>query len=88
MKWFVYCLSSLARNYIYVGLTNNLERRLRQHNEGKETTTRLYRPFEMIHVEKYETRMEARRREKYLKSGIGTQFLRSLRDPYSSSRAL
>ncbi|HSI68873.1 MAG TPA: GIY-YIG nuclease family protein [Gillisia sp.] len=31
----VYAISSLSRNYIYVGLTDNLDRRLNQHNTGK-----------------------------------------------------
>lgn len=76
--FFVYALRSTTRNYIYVGLTNNLKRRLLEHNEGKNKTTKPYRPFVLIHSETFETRIEAREREKYLKSGIGKDFLRSL----------
>ena len=76
--FFVYALKSIERTYIYVGLTDNLERRLSEHNSGKNKTTRPYRPFVLIHSEMFETRIEARQREKYLKSGIGKDFLRSL----------
>ncbi|TAM99842.1 MAG: hypothetical protein EPN39_05595 [Chitinophagaceae bacterium] len=44
--FFVYALKSLSRNYIYVGMTNSLERRLKEHNEGRNKSTKPYRPFE------------------------------------------
>ncbi len=69
----------MRRNYIYVGLTNDLRRRVEQHNEGRERTARPYRPFELIHFEEFDTRTEAREREKHLKSGAGKEFLRKLR---------
>jgi putative endonuclease len=74
--YFVYVLSSEGRQYWYVGLTNNLERRIRQHQNGKERTTRSYRPFRLVHSESYITRQAARNREKYLKSGVGREWLK------------
>ena len=76
MKWHTYALKSLARNYVYVGLTSNLERRIKQHNDGKERTARPYRPFRWILSEEFDTRAKARNREVYLKSGIGREFLK------------
>ncbi|HET6273340.1 MAG TPA: GIY-YIG nuclease family protein [Bacteroidota bacterium] len=76
--WYVYALRSLARNYIYVGLTSDLERRFKQHNDGKERTTRPYRPFRLILSEGFVTRAEARHREMYLKSGSGKEFLKKI----------
>jgi putative endonuclease len=73
----VYVLCSLAREYWYVGLTNNLERRVLQHQQGRERTTRSYRPFILIHTEQFASRPEARNREKWLKSGIGKEWLKS-----------
>ena len=70
---YTYVLNSIKRKYIYVGLTNNIERRFKQHQKGKEKTTAPYRPFQIILIEKYQTRLEARNREKYLKSGIGKE---------------
>jgi putative endonuclease len=76
--YFVYAIKSKSRNYLYVGLTNNVERRLDEHNQGKNKTTRSYRPFELILTEKYETRVQARKREKFLKNGSGKEFLKSI----------
>jgi putative endonuclease len=76
----VYAISSKTQNYIYVGLTANIDRRFRQHNDGKERTTRSYRPFELLHIELLPDRPAARKREKYLKSGIGKEFLRRKRN--------
>ena len=73
----VYVLTSTVKNYLYVGLTNNLERRISQHNQGREKTTRSYRPFQLIHRENFPDRPSARIREKYLKSGSGKEFLKS-----------
>ncbi|MDP2696023.1 MAG: GIY-YIG nuclease family protein [bacterium] len=74
----IYILQSLARNYIYVGMTNNIERRLGQHQQGKAKTTKAYRPFKLIFTEERNTRQEARNREKYLKSGIGKEWIKSV----------
>ena len=76
--FFVYAIKSLYKNYIYVGLTNNLERRIQEHNSGKSRTTKSYAPFRLIYSEKIGARIEARKREKYLKSGIGKEFLKKI----------
>ena len=76
MNYFVYAIKGLERNYIYVGLSNDVKRRLCEHNSGKNKTTRIYRPFVIIHVEKCLDRPSARVREKYLKSGVGKEFLK------------
>ena len=59
-------------------MTNNIERRFNEHQKGKERTTNPYKPFELIFTEQYPTRILARNREKYLKSGIGKEFLKSI----------
>jgi putative endonuclease len=74
----VYALKSLERNYIYVGLTENIEERFHRHNSGRECTTASYRPFRLLYTETIETRIEARCREKQLKSSVGKIFLKSL----------
>jgi putative endonuclease len=75
--WYVYAIRSLVRSYIYVGLTSNIEDRVARHNGGRERTTRAYRPFELLWIEEFETRVDARKQEKYLKSGSGKEFLKS-----------
>jgi putative endonuclease len=78
MNYYVYAIRSHSRNYIYVGLTDNLKRRLHQHNTGLNRTTKPYAPFNLIWSEAFPSRQEAREREKYLKSGVGKEFLKSL----------
>ncbi len=74
-----YAIKSINRNYIYVGLTNDLTRRLNQHQLGENRTTRAYRPFILILKESFLNRIEARNREKYLKSGIGKELLKKIK---------
>lgn len=79
--FYIYAISSLKQNYIYVGMTINIEARIERHNQGREKTTRPYRPFELIYSEALDVeRHEARKREKYWKSGIGKEKLRLIRD--------
>lgn len=78
--FYVYAISSLKRNYIYVGLTSNLEKRIARHNRGYEKTTRPYVPFALIYSEKLDSRLQARNREKYWKSGVGKERLREIKN--------
>ncbi len=62
-------------------MTKDIEARVLRHNNGGEKTTRAYRPFVLIFSETVDdTRTEARKREKYWKSGIGKEKLRQIRD--------
>ena len=79
---YVYAISSLERNYIYVGLTDNIERRLSEHNTGKNKTTKPYSPFVVIYFEECSSRIEAWIKEKYFKSGCGKEKLKIIRDNY------
>jgi len=76
--YFVYAIKSITKNYIYVGMSNNLERRLKEHNNAENRSTKLYKPFVLILSEELETREVARKREKFLKSGIGKEYLNTL----------
>ncbi|MCD6283682.1 GIY-YIG nuclease family protein [bacterium] len=77
--YFVYVLKSKKDKKFYTGITNDLQRRITQHNQGKFSTpsTRYRGPFTLVYFEKVNTRTEAREREKYLKSGVGREFLKS-----------
>lgn len=79
MVW-VYAISSVVRNYIYVGMTKDVDARLARHNKGREKITKPYAPFQLIYTEVCANRVKAREREKYWKSGIGKQKLRDIRD--------
>ena len=80
MEHFVYAIKSSRNNYIYVGLTKDIQERIQRHNTGRERTTRMYRPFKLTYVEKFPSRKEARAKEKYLKSGCGKEFLKNFKD--------
>ncbi len=74
--YYVYVLRSVEFGRFYVGLTDNVERRLKEHNSGKTSSTRFYAPRILLFVEKFDTRPEAREREKYLKAGSGKEFIK------------
>ena len=75
--FYTYVIKSINRNYIYVGLTSDVDRRFQEHNSGKNKTTKPYSPFRLLFKESYSTRVESREREKYLKSGVGKEFIKS-----------
>ncbi len=75
--FFVYVLRSVGVDWFYTGQTENLKARLKQHNAGKTKSTKGYRPLELVYFEVLNSREEAVTREKYLKSGVGREFLRN-----------
>ncbi|HLD18287.1 MAG TPA: GIY-YIG nuclease family protein [Patescibacteria group bacterium] len=80
MLYTVYAIASIGRKYVYIGMTDNLERRMKQHQNGLNRTTKPYRPFEQIYTETFSTRWEAREREKKLKTGSEREKLYLLRE--------
>jgi predicted GIY-YIG superfamily endonuclease len=75
MPVFVYVLSSLKSQVLYTGMTENLERRLLEHNQGKTKFTKGHLPWELIYKEETPDFAEGRKREKFLKSAAGKRFL-------------
>jgi len=73
MTYFVYILRSLKDGNLYVGISADVEKRLVQHNSGKTQSTKSRKPFKLIYREKFNSRQEARGREKYLKSYEGSR---------------
>jgi putative endonuclease len=76
----VYILKSESKGLLYKGFSKDPEKRLLDHNSGKNKSTKGHRPWKLVYIEKYPTRMEAREREKYFKSGIGREYLRKKLD--------
>ena len=75
--YYVYVLKSESNWRFYVGLTINIERRLSEHNKGYTKSTKGFRPWALFFFESFNTRIEARSREKYLKSGIGKEYIKN-----------
>ena len=72
----VYVLRSEIDGRYYVGMTSDIKKRIHEHNTGKTKSTKGYRPWKLLHLEDYPDIMTARKREKYLKSGYGKQWLK------------
>ena len=75
----LYAIASLRRNYIYVGITENVIERFHRHNQGFERTTTPYLPYLLIYSELFGSRTEARVREVYFKNASGKRFLKKIR---------
>jgi len=78
MKYYFYILKSKSTNKTYVGHTNNLVRRLREHNSGKSIYTSRFMPWEIIYKEEFDEEIEARKKEKYYKSSTGRRKIKIL----------
>jgi len=66
--FFVYILKSVHNGRYYIGSSDNIERRLHQHNLGLVRSTKHYAPWLLVGKEQFLTLSEARKREKQLKS--------------------
>ncbi len=76
--FFVYVLKSQKNGRLYTGSTDNVERRLMEHNSGQSHATRHVRPFDLLHVESFQTRSQAVQRERVLKTGKGRDELEKI----------
>ncbi|MDO8885922.1 GIY-YIG nuclease family protein [Candidatus Oleimmundimicrobium sp.] len=76
--YYIYILISNYDNKLYVGFTNDLKRRLKQHNRGQVNSTKGRRPLKLVYKEVCETKKAAIERERYLKSGCGQEFLKQI----------
>jgi putative endonuclease len=74
--YFAYVLKSERNHRLYYGSTNNLKRRLKEHNAGQSKYTRSTRPFKIVYFEEYRTLKEARKRELFYKSGKGREYIK------------
>jgi len=62
----------------YVGITNDLSRRLKEHQNGQTKGGQILGAYQVIHTEQFPTHSSARQREKFLKSGQGRKWLDNL----------
>ena len=71
--YFVYIVKCKDKTY-YTGYTNNIEKRLKAHNDGKGAKyTRVRLPVQLVYKETYETKSEALKREYAIKKLTRTQ---------------
>jgi putative endonuclease len=75
--WSVYAIKSAVDGRVYVGMSKDVSRRISEHNGRKVFSTKGYVPWKLIYIEEIGDRISARKREKYLKSGVGKELLKS-----------
>jgi putative endonuclease len=78
-EFVIYILYSEKFNKNYTGYTSNLIERFKSHNHlGTKGYTLKFRPWKVIYVEFFSSKSDAMQREKYLKTGIGREFIKNL----------
>jgi putative endonuclease len=73
--FYVYVLLSFKDYKFYTGYTDNLKRRIDEHNKGLVASTKYRRPLKLVYYEWSLNKRDAESREKYLKSGMGKRYL-------------
>jgi putative endonuclease len=65
--FYVYIIKSSKDTMLYIGSTNNLNRRLKEHAKGLVKSSKIRRPFRLVYFEAFASEKEARKREQNLK---------------------
>lgn len=75
--YYTYVLKSKTDKNLYIGWTDDLDTRIKDHNRGlvKSTSSRI--PLEIVYYEACNSRVKAIKREKQLKSGFGRKYLKN-----------
>ncbi len=76
--YYVYILISLKDKKSYIGYTTNLKKRIYYHNKGFNKSTKNRRPFKIIYSEAYINERDARKREKFFKTGHGREEIKKI----------
>jgi putative endonuclease len=71
-----YVLESFKKDHWYVGVTNNLHRRISEHNRAAIGHTKKYQPWILRLYVTFESRKRAEEAEKYFKSHSGRAFMK------------
>ncbi len=76
--FYVYVLLSLKDNHFYIGFSEDIKKRLADHNAGRNTSTKPRRPLELIYYEAHLSKEDAFRREAYFKTTKGKATLKQM----------
>jgi putative endonuclease len=76
-SWYTYVLLSEKDNKFYVGYSGDLRKRFKEHQLGKNSSTKHRRPWQLIYYEMCLSEADAIMREKYLKTGMGKRYLKN-----------
>ena len=77
MFFYVYTLESIKEGQrLYIGYTKDLRKRIKEHNNGENISTKPYRPWRLIYYEACLNTEDAKRRENYFKTNQGRRLLK------------
>jgi putative endonuclease len=76
--WYTYIIYSEKLDRYYIGYTDNLSWRLERHNQGWGRFTKGGIPWELVYFEKYQTKQEALKREREIKSKKSRKYIENL----------
>lgn len=77
VMYYTYVLISKKDKKLYIGYTDDLRKRFKEHLEGKVNSTKSRRPFELVYYEACTNKNKSIKREKYFKTGFGRKFLKN-----------
>jgi len=77
-SYYVYAIQSMKDSRVYIGMSYDVNKRLIEHNSGTTKSKKRYMPWKLVYSEFVGMRIDARKREKYLKSGYGREQLKFL----------
>ncbi|MBI5079082.1 GIY-YIG nuclease family protein [Candidatus Wolfebacteria bacterium] len=78
MFYYIYVLFSREDKGIYTGFTNDLKRRIKEHNQGNVDSAKNRQLLDLIYFEGYKSKKAACQRERYLKTGWGRNYLNKI----------
>jgi len=80
MRYYTYIIKSQQNLSYYIGSCEDVKIRLQQHNAGKVRSTKNKGLYKIVHLEEFQTRREAYRRERQIKSYKGGRAFKNLVD--------
>ncbi len=88
MFYYVYLIESVKKGELYIGCTSNINKRIKEHNNGLNLSTKNNIPWQLIHFEGYRDQDDAYRRERYLKTSQGSRLLKRMLKEYFYNKKL
>jgi len=77
VMWYIYLLLSKKTGKWYIGLTEDMQKRILKHNAGENRSTRYGIPWKLVYCEIGLNKKDAQARERYFKSGLGRKYLKN-----------
>ena len=75
--FYIYILQSGKDEHFYTGYTDDLQKRVKEHNDGKVISTKNRLPLKLVYYEACPNQQDATHREKYLKTAWGKRYIKS-----------